>query len=61
MILNEKVINYKIIDLVNLYNLGIKFDFIRNYMKSYEFFYVGLFASASDASGNTLKYISRGK
>jgi hypothetical protein len=28
MILNKKVINYKIVDLVNLYNFCIKFDFI---------------------------------
>ena len=33
MTLNEKVINYKILDLVILYNFGIKFDFIQDYMK----------------------------
>jgi hypothetical protein len=33
MILSEKVINYKILDHVNLYNFDIKFDFIRDHMK----------------------------
>jgi hypothetical protein len=33
MTLNKKVINYKIVDLVNLYNFGIKFDFIQDHMK----------------------------
>jgi hypothetical protein len=33
MILNEKVINYKIVGLVSLYNFDIKFDFIRDHMK----------------------------
>jgi hypothetical protein len=33
MISNKKVINYKVLDLVNLYNFNIKFDFIRNHMK----------------------------
>jgi hypothetical protein len=33
MILNKKVINYKIVGLVNLYNFSIKFDFIQDYMK----------------------------
>jgi len=33
MILNEKVINYKILDLVNLYN----FDFIQYHIKKYFF------------------------
>ena len=30
MILNEKIVNYKILDLVNLHNFGIKFDFTKN-------------------------------
>ena len=34
MILNEKVTNYKILDLVNLYSFDIKFDFIRDHMKN---------------------------
>ena len=38
MILNEKVINYKKIDLMNQYNFGIKFYFIRDHIKSYNFF-----------------------
>ena len=33
MILNEKVINYKILDLIKLYNFGVKFNFIRDHMK----------------------------
>jgi hypothetical protein len=33
MTLNEKVINYKILDLAILYNFDIKFNFIRDYMK----------------------------
>jgi hypothetical protein len=46
MILNEKFMNYKILDLANLYNLGIKFDFMRDYIKSYEFICVESFAGA---------------
>jgi hypothetical protein len=34
MILNQKVINRKVLDLVILYNFDIKFDFIRDYMKN---------------------------
>ena len=30
---NEKVVIYKVLDLVILYNFAIKFDFIRDYMK----------------------------
>ena len=33
MTLNEKVINYKVLDLVILYNFDIKFDFIQDHMK----------------------------
>jgi len=33
MTLNEKVINYKVLDLVILYNFDIKFDFIRDHIK----------------------------
>ena len=32
MILSEKIINYKVLDLVNLYNFDIKFDLIRDHM-----------------------------
>ena len=39
MILNEKLINYKVLDLVNLYNFNIRFDLNQDYMKSYEFFF----------------------
>ena len=44
----KKIINYKVIDLVILYNFDIKFDFIRNYM-SYEFFCVEPFVGAGHA------------
>jgi hypothetical protein len=33
MTLNKKVINYKIVSLINLYNFGIKFDLIQDHMK----------------------------
>ena len=33
MILNEKIINYKVLDLVILYNFDTKFDFIWDHMK----------------------------
>ena len=33
MTLNEKVFNYKVLDLVILYNFDINFDFIRDHMK----------------------------
>jgi hypothetical protein len=50
MTLNKKVINYKVLDLVILYNFDIKFDSIRDYMKSYEFFSVEPFLGASMSS-----------
>jgi hypothetical protein len=31
--LNKNVINYKVLDHVNLYNFDIKFNFIRDHMK----------------------------
>ena len=40
MILNEKVVNYKVLDLVILYNFGVKFDFIRDHMKSLWIFFM---------------------
>ena len=33
MILGQKIINYKILDRINLYNFNIKFDLVQNYMK----------------------------
>ena len=33
MTLNEKVVNYKILDLIKIYNFGTKFVFIRDHMK----------------------------
>ena len=49
MTLNEKVFNYKVLDLVILYNFGIKFDFIRDHIKSNEFFCVEPFVGAGHA------------
>ena len=43
MILNEKVINYKILDLVKLYNFSIKFIFIGDSMKKLWIFCVRTF------------------
>jgi hypothetical protein len=40
MTLNKKVIIYKVLDLIILYNFDIKFNLIRDHMKSYEFFCV---------------------
>ena len=40
MTLNEKVVNYKVLDLIILYNFGIKFDFNRDHMKKLGFFCV---------------------
>ena len=39
MTLNEKVINYKVLDLVILYNFDIKFDFIQDHMKKLWIFF----------------------
>jgi hypothetical protein len=33
MTLNEKVINYKVLDQIILYKFDIKFNYIRNHMK----------------------------
>ena len=33
MVSNEKVINYKVVDLIEIYNFDIKFVFIRLYLK----------------------------
>jgi hypothetical protein len=41
MILNKKVINYKVLGLVKLYNFDIKFDFIRDRMKKLRIFFHG--------------------
>jgi len=34
MTLNEKIINYKVLNVVIIYNFDIKFDFIREYIKN---------------------------
>jgi len=46
MILNEIVINYKVLDLIILYNFDIKFDFIRDHMIRLWFFCVEPFVGA---------------
>jgi hypothetical protein len=40
MVSNKKVINYKGVDHVKIYNFDIKFVFIQLNLKSYEFYYV---------------------
>jgi hypothetical protein len=47
MTLNKKVINYKVLDLVILYNFDIKFEFIRNYMKKLYFLRENIFSGGS--------------
>ena len=37
MISNKHYINYKVLDLIDLYNFDIKFVFIRLHLKRYEF------------------------
>jgi len=44
MTLDKKFINYTILDLVGLYNFGIKFVFIPDHIKKVtDFFYVSTF------------------
>jgi len=38
MTFNEKVIKYKVLDLVIFYNFDIKFDFIQDHIKKLCFF-----------------------
>ena len=50
MTLNENDISYKVLDLVILYNFGIKFDFIQDHMKKLcIFFCVEPFVGAGQA------------
>ena len=49
MTLNEKVINYNILDPVILYNFDIKFDFIRGHMKKLWIFFMEPFVGAGHA------------
>ena len=49
MTLNEKVINYKVLDLVILYNFDIKFDFIWDHMKKLWIFFMKPFVGADHA------------
>ena len=49
MTLNKKSYQIKVLDLVILYNFHIKFDSIRDHMKSYEYFYVESFLGAGHA------------
>jgi hypothetical protein len=47
--INEKVINYKVLDLVILYNFDIKFDFIRDHIKKLWIFLCGTIFGAGHA------------
>ena len=53
MTLNENVINYKVLNLVILYNFDIKFDFIRDHIKKLIFFCVKPFVGAGHAITHT--------
>ena len=55
MTLNEKVINYKVLDLVILYNFDIKFDFIQDHMKKLWFFFVWNYLKGRAIPSPTLK------
>ena len=50
MTFNESFITYKVLDHVILYNFDIKFDFVRDHIKSYEFFCVEPFVGADHAT-----------
>ena len=39
----KRVVSYKILDLINLYNFGTKFIFIQYHIKNYELFCVSPF------------------
>ena len=54
--LKWNVINYEVLDLIILYNFDTKFDFIRDHMKSYDFFCVRLFIGAGHT--NTITHHS---
>ena len=57
MILNKKVINYKILYLIILYNFDIKFDFIQDHVeKNINFFDVRPFVGA----GHAIKFLGKG-
>ena len=47
---NEKIINYKVLDLVILYNFDIKFDLIQDHMKKLWFFCAEPFVGAGHAT-----------
>jgi len=53
MILSEKIINYKILDLINLYNFDIKFGLIRDHMKKLYIFCMGSSIEAGHATTYT--------
>jgi len=50
MTLNEKVFNYKVLDLIILYNFDIKFNFIQDHMKKLWIFYMALFVGMDEAN-----------
>ena len=49
MILNIKVRNYKILDLVELYNFGLKFVFIQDHIRKLWIFFMRPFLGADHA------------
>ena len=59
MTLNGKIMNYKNLDLIHLYNFGTKFVFIRDHTKSYKFSYVTPFVGADYAITHPLKSFLR--
>ena len=55
MTLNENFINCNVLDLVILYNFGIKFDFIRDHMKKLWFFLRGTICRGRPCHHRALK------
>ena len=49
MTLNEKIISYKVLDLIIFYNFNIKFDFIQDHMKKIMNFLCGTICRAGHA------------
>ena len=60
MTINKKVINYKILDLVKLYNFGVKFVLIQDRIKNYNF-YVRPIVGAGHVITRLLKIILGGR
>lgn len=58
----EKVLKYKVLDLMDLYNFNIKFVFIQLHIKSYKIFHIdGLFTAVKSRNGgeNKLSLLTR--